>query len=174
MIDQQLHGQRLLLTSVNQSATVELLPAFNGDQAFSRLSGSEEVMTEAAAQAEVMETLGMPGGAVWKITNTIGELIGVAETAFVPPPHTAWIAFFLIRKAYQRQGYGTEAADLLERFLFAEPEVTSIGLGVLVENVAGTTFWKNRAYEVGMRRRDQHLNEIMTLRLRRSERGSAD
>ncbi len=62
---------------------------------------------------------------------------------------TAWIALLLLAEPYQRQGYGTEAARLLEEAIFADAKVRRIRLGVLVNNQGALRFWRR----VGYRRR---------------------
>ncbi|MBA3825243.1 MAG: GNAT family N-acetyltransferase, partial [Ktedonobacterales bacterium] len=104
------------------------------------------------------------GGTVWRITDPAGTLIGVAETALVPPPQGAWVALLVIDRAHQRQGYGTAAADLLEAHLFAQPGITRIGMGVLTHNTPALAFWEGRGYTRGLHRRDQHGHDIFTLR----------
>ncbi len=162
----ELTGPRLTLTSVGMEAAEELLPAFNGDAQFNAWSGTP-VMTLDAVRADMLETKSLPGGVVWRIALHDGTRVGVAETALVPPPNSGWIALLLIEQAYQRQGFGSEAADLLEAHLFAQPGITRIGLGVLVQNEPGIAFWTKRGYQAGLRRRDNHGNEVITMRLNR-------
>ncbi len=163
----ELRGERVVLLSVLPEDAAAVVAAFNGDEAFNRLSGGEAILTEDAVRAEILETLSMPGGAVWRIDTVDGELIGVVETAQVPPPNNAWIALLIITKVLQRQGYGSEVADLIERQCFADPAVTAIGLGVLTTNIAAQAFWEHRGYTRRLKRRDNHGNEIYTYRLDR-------
>ena len=149
----ELTGQRLILTSVGPDAAATLLPAFNGDAQFNAWGGTAE-MTLEAVRADLLETSSMPGGTIWHITDRSGMLLGVAETALVPPPHGAWIALLIIQQAFQRQGYGTEAAELLEKHLFAQTGVTRIGLGVLVVNTPALAFWEKRGFQRGLTRRE--------------------
>jgi RimJ/RimL family protein N-acetyltransferase len=158
-----LQGARLILTSVGKDAAEELRPAFNGDAQFNTWSGAGE-MTVDAVLADMIETLAMPGGTVWRIALADGTLVGAAETALVPPPSTAWIALLIIRQEVQRHGYGTEAADLLEAHLLAQPGIAHIGLGVLAHNTPALAFWERRGYRRGLVRRDTHGNEVITLR----------
>ncbi len=60
---------------------------------------------------------------------------------------TATIAFLVIGGPYQHQGYGSEAADLLEQALFGEPEVDFVMAGVSDSSVVGKRFWRGRGYE---------------------------
>ncbi len=161
-----LQGARLTLTSVGKDAAEELLPVFNGDPQFNEWSGERELTLE-AVRSDLIESLGMPGGTVWRISDAAGAVVGVAETALVPPPQGAWVALLVIDRAHQRQGYGTEAVDLLEEYLFAQPGITRIGLGVMTQNAPALAFWEGRGYARGLHRRDQHGHDIYTLRLDR-------
>ena len=166
-----LQGARLTLTSVGKDAAAELVPAFNGDPQFNEWSGERELTLD-AVRSDLIESLGMPGGTVWRITDSAGAIIGVAETALVPPPQGAWVALLVIDRAHQRQGYGTEAADLLEAHLFAQPGITRIGLGVMTQNAPALAFWEARGYARGLHRRDQHGHDIFTLRLDKAPDGA--
>ena len=79
-----------------------------------------------------------------------GQLIGVAD--YVPGgyrgrPSQAWLALLLIAGSYQRQGYGTEAYRLVEVAIFANPDVQTIGLGVLVNNGPALGFWAAMGFQ---------------------------
>lgn len=164
----ELHGKHLKLASVDMEAAEELLPAYNGDTQFLLWSGDGPALTLDLVRADMQETLGMPGGTVWCITDGPANLIGVAETALVPPSATGWIALLLIQRAYQRRGYGSEAASLLEQHLFAQPQVTRIGLAVLTQNEPGLDFWEGRGYMRESLRRDNHGNEVYRYFLERA------
>lgn len=167
----ELTDARITLTSVGMEAAEELLPAFNGDAQFNAWSGTPE-MTLDAVRADLLETQSLPGGQIWRISLADGTLIGAAETALVPPPHGGWIALLIIMQPYQRRGNGTAAADLLEAYLFDQPGITRIGLGVLAQNAPALAFWEGRGYQRGLLRRDTHGNEVFTLR--RDKPGLAD
>lgn len=156
----ELQEVHLKLTSVSLEAAEELLPAYNGDAQFNVWSGFSPALTLDLVRADMQTTLALPGGIVWSITDATGEVVGVAATALVPPPDSAWIALLLIRREQQRRGYGSEAASLLEQHLFAQPQVTRIGLAVLTQNAPGLTFWEGRGYVRESLRRDDHGNEV--------------
>jgi RimJ/RimL family protein N-acetyltransferase len=166
-LGKQLNGPQLILTGVDQNSASELLIAFNGDPAFNQISGGLLLMTKEAVITDISDTLNMPGGAVWKITLRNGILIGVAETALIPPPQSAWIALLIICQKYQGKGYGRESATLLEEFLFQEPQITTIGLGISAENGRGLRFWERQGYSQGLHRRDAFGNEIITMKKRK-------
>jgi RimJ/RimL family protein N-acetyltransferase len=100
-----------------------------------------------------------------------GALIGVAD--YVPGgyrsrPSLAWIALLMIAEPYQRQGYGTEAYRLIEDDLLANPDVQTIGLGVLINNGPGIAFWQRMGYRrSGSTVQDKDGREIVMLDKRR-------
>ena len=103
-----------------------------------------------------------------------GEMIGVAD--FVPSryrgrPSFAWIALLMIAEPHQRKGYGTEAYQLIEETIFADPDVQTIGLGVLVNNGPAIGFWQRMGYQrAGSTVRDRDGREILMLQ---KQRGAA-
>lgn len=59
----------------------------------------------------------------------------------------ATIVLLVIGGPYQHQGYGSDAADLLEQALFSEPDVDFIMAGVAEPSAVGVRFWQKRGYE---------------------------
>jgi RimJ/RimL family protein N-acetyltransferase len=100
-----------------------------------------------------------------------GQMIGVAD--YVPSgygelPSRAWIALLLMAEPYQRQGYGTEAYRLIEEAVFADPDVQTIGLGVLVNNGPALGFWRAMGYErVGSTVQDREGRDVVRLQKQR-------
>lgn|GEM_PF-1431305 len=167
----ELQGQHLTLTSVDVTSAERLLPIFNSDEQFNLLSGSSAKMTLEMVQADISDGLTMPGGTLWQISvssDPESTPIGVAQTACIPPPSSAWIALLLIQPTDQQRGYGREAADLLEHYFFSNEAIKHIGLGVLVKNQRAIRFWHNRGYTQGLQRHDSYGNEMMTMRLDKS------
>ena len=79
-----------------------------------------------------------------------GPMMGVVD--YVPGgyrgrPSQAWIALLLVAGPYQRQGYGTEAYRLVEDAIMANPDVRTIGLGVLVNNGPALGFWAAMGFQ---------------------------
>ena len=101
-----------------------------------------------------------------------GQMIGVAD--YVPSgyggqPNRAWIALLLIAEPYQRQGYGTEAYRLIEETVFADPDVQTLGLGVLVNNGPALGFWRAMGYErVGSTVQDRDERDVVMLQKQRA------
>ena len=167
----ELYGERLRLTSVGAEAARDLLPAYNGDERFLRWSEYDAgKMPLETIQADIQETLGYPGGAIWRIADLVGQLLGVAETALVPPPETGWIALLLIQREFQGRGYGSEAAKLLEDYLLSLPGIKQVGLAVLRQNAPALVFWEKRGYIRGEAIKDSHGNEVYKYHLSGHER----
>lgn len=156
----KLRGAHVTLTQMGLEAASALLPAFSGDEQFNVWSGYAAGLTLAEVQADMQGTLDLSEGAVWRITDVANMLVGVAETALIPPPHTAWIALLIIMREFQGRGYGSEAAAQLEQHLFSYPQITQIGLGVLVRNASAMAFWEKRGYVRGERRHDTQGHDV--------------
>ncbi|GHO77607.1 hypothetical protein KSD_53780 [Ktedonobacter sp. SOSP1-85] len=162
-------GNNLTLISAGVESAEELLPAFNGDAQFLRWSGySSGMMSLSQVRDDIQETSALPGGSTWRIADREGRLIGVAETAFHPSASIGWIALLIIRREFQGRGYGREVAALLKDHLFSSPEVTEIGLGVLVQNTPAQAFWKSCGYVRNARHRDAHGNDCYMYRFLRT------
>jgi RimJ/RimL family protein N-acetyltransferase len=107
-----------------------------------------------------------------------GQMIGVAD--FVPSgyrgrPSFAWLALLMIAEPYQRQGYGAEAYELIERAIFADPDVQTIGLGVLINNGPAIAFWQRMGFgRAGSTVKDKDGREILMLQKQRAEQGASD
>ena len=156
----ELHGKRLLLKNADINDAETLLSVFNSDKQFNIWSGLEPIMSLEAIRAELQETLALPEGTVWQISDGTGTPVGVAETALLHPQDGAWIALLLIKRDFQGSGYGSEAATLLEKNFFSAPEINQIGLAVLVENTPALAFWEKRGYVRGKRTLDQHGSDV--------------
>lgn len=159
-----LQGARVTMTTASVDDATDLIPAYNGDPDFNLLNGGTAELTLEAVRADLIEAHALPGGTVWRIADAGGEVLGVATTALIPPPHSAWIALLIIRQPFQRQGYGTEVAELLEQRFFARPAIVHIGLAVQEENTRALAFWEKRGYRRGLHRRDQLGRNIIGLR----------
>ena len=100
----------------------------------------EEETKEAAAHGALYCGIFLRGGK---------QLIGVAtfERSRSIDRTAAWIALLLIVGPQQSQGYGTEAYQAVEQFIFIDLSVHSIELGVLPANKSGKEFWKSLGYQ---------------------------
>ncbi|HEU0001790.1 MAG TPA: GNAT family N-acetyltransferase [Ktedonobacteraceae bacterium] len=108
-----------------------------------------------------------PGGVIWRLADQTEALIGVAKTALLPSPATAWIDLLVIRYAFQGRGYGSEAATLLETHLFSSPEIRQIALAVMVHNIPAMAFWEKRGYARGERYLDDEGDDVYAYLLSR-------
>lgn len=103
-------------------------------------------------------------------------MIGVAD--FVPGgykgrPSQAWVALLMIAEPYQRQGYGGEAYRLIEETIFADPDIQTIGLGVLVNNGPALAFWQAMGYQrAGSTVADQDGRTVLILQKHRTGQGA--
>jgi RimJ/RimL family protein N-acetyltransferase len=160
----EIRGKHLVLTSTGLDDAEVLLPVFNGDKQFNMWSGFPSDMTLDDVQRDMYETQQLPEGIVWRIDRIVESLdvenkqsdtlVGIAETALHPNPETGWIALLIIQQAFQGRGYGSEAASLLEQYLYSYPTVQRIGLGVLLKNLPAQRFWEGRSYTRGERKLD--------------------
>jgi len=156
----ELRGKYLVLKDVGIHDAEMLLPVFNSDEQFNMWSGLAPTMSLETVRTEIQETLALPEGTVWQISDKTGTLVSVAETALLHPQHGAWIALLLIERNFQGRGYGSEAAALLENYFFSFPKITQIGLAVLAKNTPALIFWEKRDYIRGKRTLDQHGNDV--------------
>ena len=163
----ELRGKHLVLTSVSIEEAPVLLPAFNGDEQFNQWSGHASALTLAQVQADMLGTLNQPGGVVWRIVDRREALVGVAKTALLLSPDTAWIDLLIIRRAFQGHGYGSEAATLLETHLFSSLEIKQIALAVMVQNTPAIAFWEKRGYVRGVRYLDNEDDDVYAYLLAR-------
>lgn len=156
----ELRGKHVVLTSASIEDAPALLPAFNGDEQFNQWSGHASALTLAQVQADMLGTLNQPGGVVWRIADRREALVGVAKTALLPSPDTAWIDLLIIARAFQGRGYGSEAATLLESHLFSSPEIRQIALAVMVQNIPAIAFWEKRGHVRGVRYLDNEGDDV--------------
>jgi RimJ/RimL family protein N-acetyltransferase len=163
----ELHGEQLVLTSVTIEQAHALLPAFNGDEQFNQWRGYTAALTLAQVHADMLETLNQPGGVVWHLADRTEALVGVAKTALLPSPDTAWLDLLIIRRTFQGRGYGSEAATLLETHLFSSAQISQIGLAVLVQNTPAMAFWAKRGYVRGERYLDNDGDDVYAYLLAR-------
>lgn len=99
-------------------------------------------------QSEFLDAQQTDGRTLYAIVGCADHaLVGVADVELEGNmSDTATIALLMIGGAYQQQGYGSEAADLLEQALFAQPDVEFIMAGVAESSQLGQRFWQRRGY----------------------------
>jgi RimJ/RimL family protein N-acetyltransferase len=162
----ELCGEHLVLTSASIEEAPALVSTFNGDEQFNRWSGHASDLTPAQVHADMLTTLNQPSGVVWRITDRIGALVGVAKTALLSSS-AAWIDLLIIRSTFQGHGYGKEAATLLETHLFSSPEIRQIEIAVMVQNTPAIAFWEKRGYVRGIRYLDNEGDDVYAYLLSR-------
>jgi RimJ/RimL family protein N-acetyltransferase len=163
----ELLGEHVVLTSVTIEEAPVLVPAFNGDEQFNHWCRHASGLTLEQVHTDMLGTLRQPGGVVWRLADRAGALVGVAKTALLCAPDTAWIDLLIIRQAFQGRGFGSEAATLLETHLFSAPEIRQIALAVLVQNRPAMAFWEKRGYVRGARYLDHEGDDVYAYLLSR-------
>lgn len=115
---------------------------------FSTIGYGREPYSKLQLQREFQEAQATEGRLLYAITRSSdGALVGVADVRLeTTMSDTATIALLLIAGPYQQHGYGSEAADLLEQALWAEPDVDFIMAGVAESSQLGQHFWQGRGY----------------------------
>lgn len=116
---------------------------------FATTGFGRELTSTLQLQSEFIEAQQTDGRTLFAIERLADRvLVGIADVQLeATMSDTATIALLLIGGAYQQHGYGSEAADLLEQILFAEPEVEFIMAGVAESSLLGQRFWQSRGYE---------------------------
>ena len=163
----ELRGEHLVLTSVTIEEAPVLLPAFNGDKQFNQWSGHTSDLTLNQVHADMLGTLNQLGGLIWRLADQTGALVGVAKTALLPSPDTAWIDLLVIQRIFQGRGYGSEAATLLDTHLFSSAEIRQIALAVIVQNTPAMAFWEKRGYARAGRYLDNEGDDVYAYLLSR-------
>jgi RimJ/RimL family protein N-acetyltransferase len=83
-----------------------------------------------------------------------GELIGQAEFEWDWDPHAPWVAIVIARQ-YQRQGYGTQALNLVLEYLFDNTPAHNVFSWIADWNQAGRSLAKKIGFqESGQSRRE--------------------
>ncbi len=116
---------------------------------FAAIGYGHEPVSKLQLQDELADAQRSDGRTLFAIERCDDHaLIGVADVHIETiMSDTATIGLLLIGGPYQQQGYGSEAADLIEQALFAEPEVEFIMAGVAEGSELGLRFWQCRGYQ---------------------------
>jgi len=116
---------------------------------FAAIGYGREPASKLQLQTEFMEAQRTDGRTLFAVVRCADDtLIGMADVQLeATMSDTATIALLLIAGPYQKQGYGSDVADMLEQVLFAEPEVEFILAGVAESSVLGQRFWQRRGYQ---------------------------
>lgn len=148
-VDQEYVGQSIrlrLLEDDDLDTVVSLYRATPND--FATTGFGRATISKLQMQSEFIEAQQTDGRSLFAIERlTDRTLVGVADVQLeATMSDTATIALLVIGGSFQQQGYGSEAADLLEEALFAEPEVEFILAGVAESSTLGQRFWQSRGY----------------------------
>ena len=101
-------------------------------------------------------------------------VIGMADVELESTmSEAATISLLLIGGPYQGQGYGNDAAELLETALFSDPTVDLILAGVDEASKQGIRFWQKRGYTFSGRTTHDPATSRTTVWLAKRRGGSA-
>ncbi len=116
---------------------------------FAAIGYGREPASKLALQREFLDAQASEGRTLYAILRSADHvLIGMADVQLeVTMSDTATIALLLIGGPYQQQGYGSDAADLLERMLCSLAEVEFIMAGVAESSLLGQRFWQSRGFQ---------------------------
>lgn len=118
---------------------------------FAPIGYGREPVSKLQLQNELADAQRSDGRILFAIERCCDHvLIGAADVHVeATMSDTATIGLLLIGGPYQQQGLGSEAADLIEQALFAEPRVEFIMAGVAESSELGLRFWQRRGYQYG-------------------------
>jgi RimJ/RimL family protein N-acetyltransferase len=75
------------------------------------------------------------------------DMIGCADVIRgYPVRDKAVIGLLLLAEHWQRRGFGRAFALLVERMIAAWPEITTLRIGVIEQNVGAVAFWRKLGY----------------------------
>jgi len=75
------------------------------------------------------------------------DMIGCADVIRgYPVSDRAVIGLLLLAEQWQRQGFGRAFALLVEQMIAAWPEITTLRIGVVEQNVGALAFWRKLGY----------------------------
>jgi RimJ/RimL family protein N-acetyltransferase len=128
-----LETERLIIKSLSQLDADNVLKVYEGSKDFFDLQTTEELSGD-LIRSEIEATEKQGGGFVGIFDRAANELIGVI--AFVPKNFQsqadyAWINLLLIREADRRRGFGREAYQSIEQYIFSDQSVKRIGCTLL-------------------------------------------
>lgn len=112
------------------------------------LSYGQAAITTLRLQTDLDDARTRPSRILFAVERCAdGTLVGIADVEGESTmSNAATIALLLIGGPYQGQSYGSEAADLIEAALFADPNVDLLLAGVDEGSALGMRFWQGRGY----------------------------
>jgi RimJ/RimL family protein N-acetyltransferase len=128
-----LETDRLVIKSLIESDTPAVLKVYQGSKDFFDLQTTEEPSSElirselAQAEKQGREFAGI----LRRASNDLIGVISFVSKNFQGQADYAWISLLLIRISDRRQGFGREAYQAIEQFIFSDPTVQRIGHALL-------------------------------------------
>lgn len=144
-----LHGQLVTLRPLTDDDLDVVLNLYRSTpNYFAAIGYGREPISKMQLQRDFQAAQGSAGRTLWAILRLPDHLlVGIADVELeAPMSDTATIGLLLIGGPFQQHGYGSAAADLLERMLFAQPEVEFVSAGVAESSQIGQRFWQRRGY----------------------------
>lgn len=116
---------------------------------FAAIGFGREAVSKLALQRDFTEAQRTDGRTLYAIVRRHDHLlVGVADVQLeATMSGSATIELLLIGGPYQQHGYGSEAADMIERELCAAPNIELVLAGVAETSTLGQRFWQSRGYE---------------------------
>ncbi len=116
---------------------------------FAAIGYGREPASKLELQRDFMDAQTSDGRTLYAIVRRADQtLVGITDVQLeATMSDTATIAVLLIGGPYQQQGYGSEAADLLEQTICSIPNVEFIMAGVAESSVLGQRFWRTRGFQ---------------------------
>ena len=145
----QLDTKRLIIRPLAESDAAAALKVFEQSTDFLGLQ-TPEPPSIAMARSDIQ--LAAQRGSLFCgiFKRDSGELVGVID--FVPHSFRgqadyAWVSVLLIREPDRRQGYGTEAYQAVEEYIFNDPTVQRIGHALLPQYEPSLKFAEQMGFE---------------------------
>ena len=91
------------------------------------------------------------GGIFCGIYEAEGQMIGVVDYVprnFEGNPQIAYLALLMIAAPFRKQGIGQVIVEAVEHEIRKNPEITTVRLGVQVNNPQAVRFWQRNGYQI--------------------------
>ncbi len=148
-MEQTYIGKRVLLRPLEDDDLDTVVRLYRSTpNYFAAIGYGREPASKLELQRDFMDAEASDGRTLYAIVRSEDRaLIGMADVQVeAMMSATATIALLLIGGPYQQQGYGSDAADLLEQALCSTPNVEFIMAGVAASSLLGQRFWQSRGF----------------------------
>ena len=91
------------------------------------------------------------GGLFCGIYTADGKMIGILDyvpSSYKGEPHTAFLELLMIAASYRKQGIGKAVVEAFENEVTKNRQVSTILLGVQVNNPQAMKFWQRNGYRI--------------------------